>query len=57
MCVYLTLIRLLAPAVLRTIVSLLVAAWWCGVAVLSSATMVSVLTVTERREQHQNNTL
>lgn len=51
MCVFLTLERLVvAAAVWRTVVSLLVAVWGRGVAVLS-AMLVSVQTVTEGREE------
>lgn len=50
---FLTLERLVAPAVLRTVVSLLVVARWWGAAVLSSAMLVSVQTVTVGREEEE----
>lgn len=40
LCVCLTLERLVAPAMLRTVASLLVAGWWRCTAVLSTTTLV-----------------
>ncbi len=53
-CVFgvcLTVERLVASAMLRMVVSLLVVAWRRSVAVLSSAGLVSVQIVTERRKE------
>lgn len=47
----LTLERLVAPAMLRTVASLLVAGWWSCIAVLSTTTLVYVQIVTKEEEK------